>query len=251
MKKSRSVEPKESGDTPAKPAGSASGSAPCEMEAICNRYKKLYAGLVFDVLEQMGLPNQALSHEITPLTLDMKLAGPAFTMKGSTTAVKDEAWRYKRLAAIKNMTYPCIEVRDRGTTPFNVALYGELTATTARAHGAVGAVVDGGTRDSAMVISMGFPLFARYRSPIEAFGRVVTLDHQVPIRLSGELTETVIVNPGDFIFGDLDGVLVVPKDLTVPVLVEGERIAGIEDAARVDFKTGEDPLEVYKRHKRL
>ncbi len=244
MKKPRSDEPEKSNESPA-------GNAPCEMEGICARYRKLYAGLIFDVLEQMNLPNQALSHEIMPLTLDMKLAGPAFTMKGSTTAVKDEAWRYKRLGAIKDMTYPCVEVRDRGTTPFNVALYGELTATTARAHGAVGALVDGGTRDSGMVISMGFPLFARYRSPIEAFGRVVTVDHQVPIRMSGELTETVIVNPGDFIFGDLDGVLVVPKDLTIPVLVEAERIAGIENAARVEFKRGDDPLEVYKKHKRL
>jgi hypothetical protein len=115
----------------------------------------------------------------------------------------------------------------------------------------VGAVVDGGTRDSGMVIAMGYPLFARYRSPVEAFGRVITIDHQVPIRMSGELTETVIVNPGDFIFGDLDGVLVVPKDLTLPVLEEAERIAGIEDAARVDFKRGDDPLDVYKRHKRF
>ncbi len=251
MKKSRSVKPQGPAGGSAKPAASASDNIPSQMEDICNRYRKLYAGLLFDVLEQMGLPNQALSHEIIPLSLDMKLAGPAFTMKGATTAVKDESWRYKRLEAVKHMTFPCVEVRDRGTTPFNVALYGELTATTARAHGAVGAVVDGGTRDSGMVISMGFPLFARYRSPVEAFGRVITIDHQVPIRLSGELTETVIVNPGDFIFGDLDGVIVVPKDLTMPVLLEAERIAGIEDAARVDFKRGDDPLEVYKRHKRL
>lgn len=251
MKKSRSVKQEGPAGSPAKPANSASGSGACEMEGICNRYKRLYSGLIFDALEQMGLPNQALSHEIVPLLLDMKLAGPAFTMKGATTAVKDEAWRYKRLTAIREMTYPCVEVRDGGTTPFNVALYGELTATTARAHGAVGAVVDGGTRDSGMVISMGFPLFARYRSPIEAFGRVITLDHQVPILMSGELTETVVVNPGDFIFGDIDGVIIVPKDLAVPVLLEAERIAGIEDAARIDFKRGDDPLEVFKRHKRL
>jgi len=222
-----------------------------EMEQICNRYKRLYAGLVFDVLESMGYPNQAVSHEIMPLTLDMKLAGPAFTMKGSTTAVKDEKYRYRRLEAIKTMTFPCVEVRDRGTTPYNVALYGELTATTARAHGAVGALVDGGTRDSAMVIKMNFPLFARYRSPIEAFGRVITLEHQVPILISGELTETVVVNPGDFIFGDLDGVLVIPRELTLKVLNEAERIMGIEDAAREEFKTGKDPMEVFRKYRRF
>lgn len=222
-----------------------------DMVQICNRYKKLYAGLVFDVLESMGYPNQVVSHEIMPLTLDMKLAGPAFTVKGSTSAVKDEQWRYRRLHALKDMTYPCIEVRDAGTTPFNVALYGELTATSAQAHGAVGALVDGGTRDSGMLIEMGFPVFARYRTPIEAFGRVITLEHQVPILISGELTETVVVNPGDFIFGDLDGVLIIPKELTLKVLLEAEKILGIENLAREEFKSGKDPVEVFNKYRRL
>ncbi len=73
----------------------------------------------------------------------------------------------------------------------------------------------------------------------------------MPILLSGELTENVVVNPGDFIFGDLDGVLVVPKDLTMQVLTECERIVGIEDAARSEFARGDDPVEVFERHKRL
>jgi regulator of RNase E activity RraA len=220
------------------------------MKEISARYKRLYAGLLFDVLEHLGHSNQALSHQIMPIAPEMKLAGPAFTFKGTTSAVKDESVRFRRLNALKEMTYPCVEVRDR-TTPFNVALYGELSATSAAAHGAVGALIDGGTRDSGMLISMGFPVFARYRSPVEAFGRVMTLAHNVPILMSGELSETVVVNPGDFIFGDIDGVMVVPKDLIIPVLLEAERIAGIEDAARVDFKKGEDPVEVFKRHRRL
>jgi regulator of RNase E activity RraA len=234
-------------------AGASSGNgrnATAEMSEICARYKRLYAGLVFDILEHLGHPNQALSHQLMPISPEMKLAGPAFTLKGSTTTVKDEKWRYRRLNAIKDMRHPCIEVRDH-TTPFNVALYGELSATTAAAHGAVGALIDGGTRDSGMLISMGFPVFARYRSPVEAFGRVIMLEHQVPVLIEGELSKTVVVNPGDFIFGDIDGALVIPKDLTLKVLLEAERIAGIEDAARIDFKRGDDPVEVFKRHRRL
>jgi regulator of RNase E activity RraA len=73
----------------------------------------------------------------------------------------------------------------------------------------------------------------------------------VAILLAGELTDTVQVNPGDFIFGDYDGVLVIPKDLTEQVLVECERISGIEDDARVEFARGEDPVEVFQRHARL
>ena len=221
-----------------------------ELEQICERYRNLYAGLIYDVLEHLGYPNQVLSHEITSLSPEMKLAGPAFTVKGMQTCERDESRRYKRLKMINEMQRPCVEVRDAGTT-FPVAIYGELSATTARAHGAVGAVIDGGTRDTTKLVSMGFPVFAKYRTPIEAFGRWAMLDYQVPILLAGELVEAVRVNPGDFIFGDYDGVLVVPKDRTLKVLEECERVMGIEDVARVEFARGDDPVAVFERHKRL
>jgi regulator of RNase E activity RraA len=221
-----------------------------DMQQICERYKRLYAGAVYDVLEGLGYPNQALSHHIVALTPGMKLAGPAFTVKGTVTAERDAAGRHQRMKMVCSMTHPCIEVRDQGT-PYNVAIYGELTATTARAHGAVGALIDGGTRDSGHLIAMGFPVFARYRSPIEAFGRYTMLKCQVPIRIAGETTETVEVNPGDFIFGEEDGVIAIPQDLTLPVLEECERIKGLEDQARVDFARGDDPVEVFQRYKRF
>lgn len=226
-----------------------SESGPSMME-ICERYKRLYAGAVYDVLEGMGYPDQAISHDLCALASGMKLAGPAFTMKGTVTAERDEAGRHQRMKMICQMTSPCIEVRDQGT-PYNVAIYGELSATAARAHGAIGALIDGGTRDCGHLIAMGFPVFARYRSPVEAFGRYTLLKCQVPIRIAGELTDTVLVNPGDFIFGEEDGVLVIPKDLTLKVLLECERIRGLENDARRDFARGDDPFEVFQRYKRF
>lgn len=220
------------------------------LDLICERYRNLYGGLIYDVLEHLGFPHQALSHELTPLSPEMKLAAPAFTVKGTMTCDKDEAVRYKRLAMINEMTSPCIEVRDAGT-PFHVALYGELSATTARAHGAIGALVDGGIRDSAHLVKMGYPVFARYRNPVEAFGRWRMLEFNVPLLVHGELSHSVQVNPGDFIFGDLDGVMVVPKHLTLTVLEECERIMAIEDVARGEFARGDDPVAVFERHKRL
>ena len=221
------------------------------MEEICQRYRKLYAGAVYDVLESiLGLPDQVVSHKLVPLDPEMILAGPAFTVKGTLTDERDEAGRHKRMKMVCGMTYPCIEVRDRGT-PFNVAIYGELSATTSRAHGAVGALIDGGTRDTRRLVSEGFPVFARYRSPVEAFGRYMMLKTQVPVRISGELRDTVEVNPGDFIFGDYDGVLVIPKALTLRVLTECERIKDLEDLARAEFARGDDPVEVFQRYKRF
>lgn len=220
------------------------------MEEICERYKRLYAGAVYDVLEDLGYPDQALSHDLVALSPGMRLAGPAFTVKGTVTAERDTEGRHQRMKMVCSMTHPCIEVRDRGT-PFNVAIYGELSATTARAHGATGALIDGGTRDSGHLIRMGFPVFARYRCPIEAFGRYTMLKCQVPVRISGETTQTVEVHPGDFIFGEDDGVVVIPKDLILSVLHECERIKGLEDQARHDFARGDDPVEVFQRYKRF
>jgi regulator of RNase E activity RraA len=62
------------------------------------------------------------------------------------------------------------------------------------------------------------------------------------------LVPAVTVCPGDFIFGDYDGVLVIPKDQTLEVLLECERIMGIEDSARAEFARGDDPVEVFARH---
>jgi regulator of RNase E activity RraA len=221
-----------------------------KMEEICERYKRLYAGAVYDVLESLGHPHQALSHQLVALAPGMKLAGPAFTVKGTVTAERDTAGRHQRMKMVCSMSHPCIEVRDQGT-PFNVAIYGELSATTARAHGAVGALIDGGTRDSGHLIRMGFPVFARYRCPIEAFGRYTMLKCQVPVRISGETCETVEVHPGDFIFGEEDGVIAIPKALILTVLEECERIKGLEDQARNDFARGDDPVEVFQRYQRF
>lgn len=221
-----------------------------EMTQIRDRYRRLYAGVIYDVLEHLGHPNQVVSHEIAPLSRGMVLAGPAFTVKGTTSTERDEKLRYKRLEMINHMRAPCIEVRDGGT-PFHVALYGELSATSAAAHGAVGALVDGGVRDSTMLVGMDFPVFARYRSPIEAFGRWQMIDYCVPILVKGELTDSLQVNPGDFIFGDYDGVIVVPRELTMEVLLECERVTSIEDIARTEFARGDDPVKVFERHKRL
>ncbi len=221
-----------------------------EIEQICERYKKLYGGVIYDVLEHFGYPDQVLSHHFAPLKDEIKLAGPAFTVKGAVSCEKNVEVRYRRLKMIREMTRPCIEVRDGGT-PYPVAIYGELSATSAAAHGAVGAIVNGGARDCSFLNAMKFPVFARYRTPIEAFGRWRLLEYQVPVRLDGETRADVVVNPGDFIFGDFDGVLVVPKGLTMDVLIECERIVGIEDQAREDFARGEDPVEVFERHKRL
>ncbi len=218
---------------------------------ICERYKRLYTGLVYDVLDEMGLPNQALATDMRPLRPDMVLAGPAFTVQGINDPVGDPDLRERRIKMFGEMRHPCVDVRDCGFDT-RVAHYGEMNAVLGRAKGVVGAVIDGGVRDSRHILKMDFPVFARFHSPVEAVKRWSYYRWQHPIQLRGALSATVTVNPGDFVFGDIDGVLIIPKEHIVEVLRKAEEHAAIEDRARIDFGTpGADAEEVYRRYRKL
>jgi 4-hydroxy-4-methyl-2-oxoglutarate aldolase len=216
------------------------------ISAICDRYKQLYAGVIYDVLDHRGFPNQVLASDMRPLRPDMVVAGPAFTIKGISDPTGDPELLEKRIKLFKAMSYPCVDVRDCGFDT-RVAHYGEMNATLGRKHGAVGAIVDGGTRDSRHLLEMGFPVFARYYTPVEAKKRWSYYTWQVPIVLRGSMSATVQVNPGDFVFGDIDGVVIIPKELTLSVLEEAEALVGRENQARKDYVDG-DVEDVYRRY---
>jgi 4-hydroxy-4-methyl-2-oxoglutarate aldolase len=220
------------------------------MEEIIERYKQLYTGLIYDILETMGFPKQALANDIKPLRQDMMLAGPAFTVKGSTDVTGDGTRRERILRMWPEMRYPCVEVRDCNLDQ-NVAHFGELNATLSRKHGAVGAVIDGGTRDSNFILKMDYPVFTRYQNPVEAFRRWSVREWQIPVAIRGALATMVIVNPGDFVFGDIDGVVIVPKEIVMDVLLQAEEIRIKENMSRDEFKSGKSPIEVFNKFGRL
>jgi regulator of RNase E activity RraA len=98
---------------------------------------------------------------------------------------------------------------------------------------------------------MDFPVFARYYSPVEAKHRVSYFRWQVPVTLRGAISASVTVNPGDFILGDIDGVLVIPKAIVGDVMVKAEALMAREDMAREEFKTADDCEVVYRKYGRL
>ena len=106
--------------------------------------------------------------------------------------------------------------------PFIAACGGSFMAPAADVvAGCAGAVIDGSTRDSNYLINMNFPTFCRFRNPIEGLGRSVIVDYMIPIYVNG-IDGMIRVEPGDFIFGDNDGVVIVPKAETVRVLEQAE-----------------------------
>ncbi|MFB3816920.1 MAG: RraA family protein [Candidatus Methylomirabilales bacterium] len=218
---------------------------------VIQRYKKLDSALIFDTLDAMGLPQQQLDLAIQPLTLDMVIAGPAFTSKWAVSEdpkkvgsdrLEIRTNSYKMLTA---MTPGCIYVEDVGNDPVSGGL-GENLGISVKLAGAAGVVCDGGTRDKKALIAMAYPVFSRFSSCTFSWGRRRFLDYQIPVRLSGHVSKWVTVHPGDFIFGDCDGVLVIPQALTLEVLEGAEKVAEIEEEQRRRLLAGEEREAVYK-----
>jgi 4-hydroxy-4-methyl-2-oxoglutarate aldolase len=226
---------------------------PLPVPELIERYRKTYSGAIYDVLDEMGYSHQALAVDIKPIDNRWVIAGPAFTMKGIPEPTGDPKLRERRIhmfEAMKEAGVPIIDVRDC-SFDMQAAHYGEMNATVGAACGVIGALVDGGSRDTRFLLDRDFPVFARYLSPVEAVKRWSYYDWQLTVSLRGALTTTVPVSPGDFIMGDLDGVVVIPKALVVEVLEKVEELIAHEDIVRVEFLESDDPVSVYKKHGRL
>jgi 4-hydroxy-4-methyl-2-oxoglutarate aldolase len=221
-----------------------------DVDEVQQRYQRLYAGLVYDVMMlEFGLDGQAMASGIYPLVYTMKIAGPAFTVHCIATPNRDEKNHNMRVGMLKSMTRGCIQVRDTQRDD-SCGQFGEISATAARSSGCVGAVIDGSTRDSNYLIDMGFPTFCRFRHPAEAFGRFMAVDYQIPIFVRG-IDGNLLVNPGDYMFADNDGVVVVPRDLTLEVLKVAEDYHERESKSRAAMASGRDVFEVYKEFGRF
>lgn len=222
---------------------------PYDVPAINERFKRLYTGLIYDACEHFGMHGRAMQSGIYPLVHTMQVAGPAFTVRCISTPSRDANTHNVRLGMLRSMTPGCIQVRDCQNNT-SAGHFGEISATAARAAGCAGAVIDGSTRDSNYLIRMGFATFCRFRNPVEAFGRFMAVEYQVPIFVNG-IDGPLAVEPGDYIFGDNDGVVVVPRDRTLEILELAEQWCEAESRSRADMAAGMDPFDVYKKHGRF
>lgn len=226
---------------------------PIPVPELIERYRRTYSGAVYDVLEELGHPHQALAADVKPVAPHWIVAGPAFTIKGIPDPTADSDLRARRIelfTAMKDTGVPLIDVRDT-SFEFQAAHYGEMNATVGAACGVVGAVIDGGSRDTRFLLERDFPVFCRYLTPVEALRRWSYYSWQRTIGLRGATSAIVLVSPGDFVLGDVDGVVIIPKDAVVETLVRTEALIAQEDVARAEFASGEDPVAVYRRHGRL
>ena len=125
------------------------------------------------------------------------------------------------------------------------AQFGEMSCTLAKSRGCVGVISSGMTRDTQYILKMeNFPYYARGTTP-NAYGGYRVLDVNIPIHIRGHLTHYVVVNPGDFVFGDNDGLQIIPKDYVDEVLLRGEEILDFENEERRLIREGMPIDKVY------
>lgn len=206
-------------------------------EEIRRRYLAVDASNVADVLDELGLPNQGLAPGFAayPPTAG-RLAGWAFTIRGEMTSYPMEGGDDAKMRACAQLTPGSVSVwSGRGE---GVCFFGELISIGMKERGCVGALVDGGVRDVDWIGKLGFPVYARYRTPVQSIGRWKVVESGVPVPMPGATVPAVLVTPGDLVLADADGAIVVPAAVAEQVLERAEGLGEREVQIRTELAAG-------------
>ena len=215
--------------------------------------EKLYTPVVGDILDQMGYPHQFLPAKIRPLASQvpsamltesagknwLKVAGFACTvLENDIYGAPKKPFGY--------MTEALDQLRPNeiyvATGAHHSALWGELLTASAKARGAVGAVLDGYTRDTPMVLEQDFPVFCTGTWAQDSSIRTYVFDYRCDIEI-GQVT----IHDGDLIFGDVDGVLVIPRAIAGEVIERALEKAATEKTMRKAIEGGMLVTEAFEK----
>ena len=168
-------------------------------------FEQLFTPLVSDVMDRLGIPSHVLSRDIQAIPFDasIKVAGFAYPCRVTPTS------EYVEITTLLEMVDSIPKdsfVVVAADVDIDAALWGGLMSTRAKARGAVAAVVNGGIRDFEQIEMLDFPVFGSYRCVKDIRRRGYMAEYNVPVNIGG-----VIINPNDVIFGDANGVVVIPQ----------------------------------------
>lgn len=217
------------------------------------RWDKIRIANLYDTLDHMGYGNQCLDLGIRPLFPRQHLAGKAVTARGGrdprTRAEAEAAGvTVDYFGAVMEASYPgCVVVIETGGEPHS-GKFGEMTSWAIQQRGARGIVLDSYIRDwLGLEVIPNYTVCARGTSPIESADRWRITAVDEPIAMPGTLTSQVRVNPGDWIVGGPDGVIVVPQEIAMEALVEAEDMERREQGMREDVAAGMSFEEAFQK----
>lgn len=205
---------------------------------------RLFTAVLSDCLDAAGYRNQALAARIRPLDDSLVLCGRARTgLYADVYEARDGENPYElEIRLIDDLRAGEVPVFACGASG-RIAPWGELLSTAAHARGAAGAVMDGLTRDVRAIRALKFPVFAAGIGPLDSKGRGKVVAIDVPVEVAGAR-----VVPGDLVFGDADGVVVVPKAAEEAVIAAALAKVQGENETRDALARGEKLADVFRRH---
>ncbi len=206
--------------------------------------QRLFSSVLSDCLDAVGYRNQAMHAGIRPLDESLVLCGRARTALYVDVydAPEGENPYELEIQLVDDLKADEVPVFACGASG-RIAPWGELLSTAAKARGAAGTVMDGLTRDVRAIRDMKFPVFANGIGPLDSKGRGKVAALDVPVEVAGAR-----VAQGDLVFGDADGVVVVPRAVEAQVIAAAlAKVAG-ENATREALARGEKLADVFRRH---
>lgn len=201
--------------------------------------KELYTPVVGDILDGMGYYHQFLPQPIQPAKEGMKLAGRAMPV-----LMTDVYGPQKKPFGLLTEALDQLEEGEiylAGGGAMRCAYWGELLTATARTRGAYGAVIDGYHRDTPQMLAQDYPVFSRGRYAQDSGVRTQVVDYRCRIEVGN-----VAVEPGDLIFADLDGVLVIPQAVEREVIERAWEKARGEKTVRKAIENGMSATEAFR-----
>lgn len=206
--------------------------------------ENLYVAAVCDILDSMGYREQAMHQRLRPLDPEhCVFVGRARTIRWlETDYVVEENPYGKEIEAMDSLGPGDVVVHSTDSSGTN-APWGELMSTAAKIRGAVGCVCDSQIRDCVKIKALEFPVFYTGIRPLDSKGRGLVVAYDVPVRCGG-----VLVHPGDLVFGDFDGVVVVPKAAEGRLFELARSKVEMENFSRRELLEGRTLQEVYRKY---
>ncbi len=217
---------------------------PLDKKLMDEAREKLFSGVVNDVLDSLDYRDQAMYSHIRPLDEDLVLFGPARTAQWMPVADVEEGENpYEgEIALVDDLNAGDVIVMACAGS-MNFASWGELLSTAAAIRGAAGCVTDGLVRDVRVIREMKFPVFHGGIRPLESRrrGKIMAID--VPAEAGGVRTCR-----GDLVFGDVDGVVVIPSDVAKKVVELALEKVEAESVTRQELRKGLALMDVYEKY---
>jgi 4-hydroxy-4-methyl-2-oxoglutarate aldolase len=211
-------------------------------EGLTERLEGLYTGILFDAMSALGFPPGVLKPGIRALDPDQKLAGPVWTVHGRCVEGANAhetllGWTRMLSAAPSGSVVVC------QPESHEIALMGELSSEAMMYRGIRGYVVDGGSRDTAFIRLLGFPVFCRFTTPSDIVGRWLPDEFGGSVEIGG-----IRITTGDYLLADHDGIVVLPGARALEIVEAAEAAAKVENRVRTAILAGVDPEQAYLQY---